>query len=87
MTTQYDFDCFVDSLFLSLRALFITSTTTPQKQKPGNERDQPSGEVMITSLWTCLAGVWTNNSTLTDTLTLLVVARQKCKVTLKFLVC
>ena len=87
MTTQYDFDCFVDSLFLSLRALFITSTTTPQKQKPGNERGQPSGEVMITSLCTCLAGVWTNNSNLTDTLTLLVVARQKCKVTLKFLVC
>ena len=57
MTIQYDFDCFVSSLFLSLRALSITSTTTPRKQKPGNERDQPSGEVMITSLRTCLAGV------------------------------
>lgn len=72
MTIQYDFDCFVNSLFVSLRALFITSTTTPQKQKPGNESDQPSGEVMITSLWTCLAGVWINNSNLTDTLPLLI---------------
>ena len=72
MTIQYDFECFVNSLFLSLRALFITSTTTLQKQKPGNERDQPSGEVMITSLWTRLAGVWMNNSNLTDTLTLLI---------------
>ena len=31
MTIQYDFDCFVDSLFLSLRALFITSTTYSSK--------------------------------------------------------
>ena len=37
MTIQYDFDCFVNSQFLSLRALFITSTTTPQKQKPATK--------------------------------------------------